>query len=144
MVEITRLDQFRDERGAAYEPLGPEALPGQRNVHVVITEPGHVRGNHVHHRDTEVLTVRGPALVRYRESDEDRDVAVESGQAMAFRFPPGVPHAVLNTGERPQVIVAFKDHPHDPEHPDVERVVLINPRSGGSADAGAAGRDATA
>jgi UDP-2-acetamido-2,6-beta-L-arabino-hexul-4-ose reductase len=125
MVEITRLDQFRDARGTAYEPLDPEALPGQRNVHVVITEPGHVRGNHVHHRDTEILTVRGPALVRYREAGEERDVDVEHGEVLAFRFPPGVPHAIRNTGEAPQVIVAFKDHAHDRENPDVERVVLM-------------------
>lgn len=126
MVEITRLDQYRDERGAAYEPLGPDELADQRNVHVVITRPGHVRGNHVHRRDSEVLTVRGPALVRYREEGAEHDVDVDDGEAVAFRFPPGVPHAVLNTGEMPNVIVAFKDHPHDPENPDTERVVLID------------------
>ncbi len=128
MVEITRLDQFRDVRGAAYEPLGPDHLPEQRNVHVVITHPGHVRGNHVHARDTEVLTVRGPALVRFREHGEDRDVEVGDGEAMAFRFPPGVAHAIQNTGSGPNLIVAFKDHPYDPENPDAERVVLIETR----------------
>lgn len=128
MVEITRLDQYRDERGSAYEPLGPDELPEQRNVHVVITHPGHVRGNHVHRRDSEILTVRGPALVRYREPDAagtDQDVTVDPGDVLAFRFPPGVPHAVLNTGEDANVIVAFKDRPHDPRDPDTERVVLI-------------------
>lgn len=127
MVEITPLDQFRDERGAAYEPLGPDALPEQRNVHVVTTHPGHIRGNHVHARDTEVLTVRGPALVRYRENGTDHDVEVGDGEAVAFRFPPGVAHAIKNTGSATNVIVAFKDHPYDRENPDVERVNLIEP-----------------
>lgn len=125
VVEITRLDQFRDHRGTAYEPLGPDALPGQRNVHVVITEPGHVRGNHVHRHTTEILTVHGPALVRFRAEGTTRDVEVDAGVAMAFRFPPGVPHAVLNTSDAPGVIVAFQDRPHDPEDPDTEPVPLI-------------------
>lgn len=126
MVEVTRLEQFRDQRGAAYEPLAAGALAEQRNVHVVITEPGHVRGNHVHRRATEILTLQGPALVRYREGEQEHDVEVPAGEAMAFRFPTGVPHAILNTGAEPNVIVAFKDRPYDPDHPDAEPVVLID------------------
>lgn len=127
MVEITRIDQFRDERGAAYEPLGADELAAQQNVHVVITRPGHVRGNHVHRHTTEVLTLRGPALVRFREDGTDHDVEVDGGVAMAFRFPPGVPHAILNTGTDPNIIVAFKDRPYRPEDPDTEPVTLIDP-----------------
>ena len=124
-VEITRLDPFRDERGIAYEPITPAELAEQRNVHVVVTRPGHVRGNHLHHRETEILVVHGPALVRWRVDGEVRDMALEDGEIVAFRFPPGVPHAILNTGDAPHLIVAFKDRPYEPGDPDVERVVLI-------------------
>lgn len=128
MVDVTRLDTYRDERGSAFEPLGPEELAQQRNVHVVTTLPGHIRGNHVHHINTEHLAVQGPALVRYRVDGVDHDVQVDDGQAVTFRFPPGVPHAILNTGSEPHVIAAFKDHPYDPDAPDTERVVLIEAR----------------
>ena len=124
-MEPKTLDQFRDERGMAYEPIGPGALPEQRNAHVVFTEPGHIRGNHVHHPTTEILTVTGPALVRYREGGEAHDVEVPDGVSMAFRFRPGVAHAIQNTGSTRQVIVAFKDRPYDPVDPDTETVELI-------------------
>jgi len=57
-----------DARGAVFEPLTAIALAAQRNVHVVLTEPGQVRGNHYHTRSTEVATLYGPALVRLKES----------------------------------------------------------------------------
>lgn len=124
-VEVTRLEPFRDERGIAYEPISPEELAGQRNVHVVVTRPGHVRGNHLHYRETEILVVHGPALARWRVDGEVTDVELGDGEIVAFRFPPGIPHAILNTGDAPNVIVAFKDRPYEPEDPDVERVALI-------------------
>ena len=105
--------------------MGPEQLADQRNVHVVITHPGHVRGNHVHRVNTEQLTVHGPALVRYRVDGTDHDLEVDDREVVRVRFPPGVPHAILNTGAGPNVIAAFKDHPYDPDAPDTERVVLI-------------------
>lgn len=130
MVETRRLEQHRDERGVAYEPIDAASLPAQRNAHVVITRPGHVRGNHLHRETTEILTVRGPALVRYREQGTDRDVAIERDVVMTFRFPPGVAHAVLNTGSEPGVIVAFQDRHHEPRNPDTEPIVLIEPDRG--------------
>jgi dTDP-4-dehydrorhamnose 3,5-epimerase-like enzyme len=69
-VRIEPVIVHQDSRGSVFEPLDPERLPSQRNVHVVVTEPGRVRGNHYHIRGTEALTVQGPALVRIR--DEQR------------------------------------------------------------------------
>jgi dTDP-4-dehydrorhamnose 3,5-epimerase-like enzyme len=31
-----------------FEPLDPERIPDQRNIQVVVTEPGCVRGHHYH------------------------------------------------------------------------------------------------
>lgn len=126
-VTVTEIEQSRDERGMVYEPLPPEAISDQRNVHVVFTEPGCVRGNHLHREATEILTVTGPARVRYREEATSGivDVDVPHGATMAFRIPPGIAHAVANTGSEPNVLVAFQDRPHDPENPDTERVELL-------------------
>ena len=123
-VEVLRV--HRDARGSVTEPLTPGLLPGQRNVHLVVSAPGVVRGNHLHRRGTEILTVIGPALVRTRaHGGEVSDTHVPPGGVYRFTFPPGVAHAIQNTGSEPGVLVAFNTEEHDPANPDVERAVLI-------------------
>ena len=116
-----------DPRGLVLEPIGAGDIARQRNVHLVLSEPGAVRGNHYHERGTEVAVVLGPALVRMRESGVVRDVEIPEGRAYRFTFPPGVSHAFQATGESPMVLVAFNTEPHDPAAPDVVRDVLIAP-----------------
>ena len=114
-----------DSRGLVVEPLAPHEIPAQRNVHLALTEPGEIRGNHYHERGTEVAVVVGPALVRVREGDGTRDVEVPEGLPYRFIFPPRVSHAFLNTGDAPMVIVSFNTERHDPAAPDVVRDVLL-------------------
>lgn len=80
-VSIERLGPARDARGSVVELLAPDEIVAQRNVHVVWTEPGRVRGNHYHARGTEVMIVWGPALVRLREAGAVRDVEVPDDAA---------------------------------------------------------------
>ena len=68
-VRVEPVVLHQDSR-SVFEPLEPECLPSQRNIHVVVTEPGCVRGNHYHTRGTEVITVQGPALVRIRDGQD--------------------------------------------------------------------------
>src|SRR4051794_41131289 len=96
-----------DARGLVLEPIGPDALPSQRNVHLVLTGPGCVRGNHRHERGTEVTVVLGPALFRYRDGGGVRDFVVPEGRAYRFTIPPGVAHAVQNTGTGCLVVLGF-------------------------------------
>ena len=58
-------------RRSPLEPLGPSDLATQKNVHVVLSSPGAVRGNHHHERGTEIMTVYGPAHVRLRDGEAD-------------------------------------------------------------------------
>ena len=126
-VIIQKLDQHEDHRGTVFEPLSADDIAGQRNAHVVLTGPGHVRGNHYHTRGDEVMAVRGPALVRFREDGETRDIHIPDGDVFAFRFPVGVPHAIRNTGTGEGLLVAFRDVEHDPEAGDTVREVLLDP-----------------
>jgi uncharacterized RmlC-like cupin family protein len=87
-------------------------------VHVVMSVPGAVRGNHRHVRGTEITSVTGPALVRFRDADGLRDVAVPPGETWRFHFPPGTPHAFRNTGVEPMILVSFNTEEHDPNVPD--------------------------
>ena len=125
-VTVEPLTVHGDARGSVFEPLGPGALPEQRNVHVVVTEPGAVRGNHLHRRGTETLVIQGPALFRCRHDDgEVVDTEVPPGAVYRFTIPPGVAHALKNTGTAPNVAVSFVTEAHEPAAPDVVPVVLL-------------------
>ena len=91
----TRIDivtTHRDHRGSLFEPGDEQHLSGKRNLHVVLTEPGFVRGNHRHVVGTEITVVTGPAFVRLREDGVDHDVEIPDGQTWRFTIPPGVAH----------------------------------------------------
>jgi dTDP-4-dehydrorhamnose 3,5-epimerase-like enzyme len=126
-VEIFKLKVHTDARGAVFEPLEPELLQGWQNVHTVMTEPGAVRGNHRHLRGTEVTSVFGPALVRYRSGDDVEEMTVPANEAWRFQFPPGSAHAFKNIGSSAMLLVSFNTELHDPAHQDVEREELIAP-----------------
>jgi dTDP-4-dehydrorhamnose 3,5-epimerase-like enzyme len=126
-VKIEPLLTHSDARGAVFEPLAASELATQRNVHVVLTDPGHVRGNHYHPRGTEILAVVGPALIRFKENGQIKDVEVPVKQALRLTIPPGVSHAIMNTGTTTNVLIGFNTLEHDPAHPDVVRDVLIEP-----------------
>jgi UDP-2-acetamido-2,6-beta-L-arabino-hexul-4-ose reductase len=124
---VERVALHADPRGLVFEPLAPADIPAQRNVHVVLTEPGAVRGNHLHERGTEVVVVLGPALVRLREEAGVRDVIVPAREAYRLVIPPRVSHAFRAEGDAPMLLVGFNTEPHDPAAPDVVRDLLIAP-----------------
>jgi dTDP-4-dehydrorhamnose 3,5-epimerase-like enzyme len=126
-ARFERLTPKSDARGFVFEPALAAELAGQQNVHVVISEPGAIRGNHFHKRGSEILTIIGPALIRVREDGAVRDVIVADGEVMRCDFPPLVSHAIQNTGPAANVLVAFNTVPHDPAAPDVFRDELIRP-----------------
>jgi dTDP-4-dehydrorhamnose 3,5-epimerase-like enzyme len=130
-IEIESPRLVEDARGMVCEPITPAELPAQQNAHVVLTRPGGVRGNHYHEHGTEIMTVLGPALVRFRDAAGVKDHAVSEGQALRFTIPPGVAHAILNTGTTMGLIVSFNSWRHDPDRPDVVREVLIDAASTG-------------
>jgi dTDP-4-dehydrorhamnose 3,5-epimerase-like enzyme len=125
LVKIEVLRMPADARGYVFEPLGPEALGGFRNVHVVYSAPGAVRGSHYHLKGMEVCSVTGPTLVRYRLKAKVHDVLVPAGQAWRFTFPPGVAHAFRNEGNEPTLLAAFNTEEHSPDQPDLVREILI-------------------
>ena len=124
-VTIKPLVLHKDQRGVVFEPVTPLEIESCRNIHVVLSHPGVVRGNHYHRIGSETAAVEGPALVRYQQDGEVKDCKVPSKEVWQFRFPPGIAHAIQNTGIADTVIVAANTHPHDPEHPDTCSKILI-------------------
>ncbi len=124
-VIVEPLRRASDARGFVFEPLNAAELGAQRNVHVVLTEPQQIRGNHFHTRSTEITAVAGPARVSYREDGAIRTVDVPTDETWRFVFPPGVTHAFQNPGTKPLVLVSFNSLPHDPADPDTTRDVIL-------------------
>lgn len=124
-VKMDDLPVHADERGMVFEPVGSGVLSAQRNVHVVTSRPGAIRGNHYHLQGTETIAVSGPALVRIKQDGDSQDIPVADGKIIRFTFPPGVPHAIKNTGDGLNILVAFNTVEHDPEQPDTVQDVII-------------------
>lgn len=123
--QAQRLEVKRDNRGSVYEPVAPEDLSQQQNVHVVWTQPGCVRGNHCHERSTEILIVQGPALVRFREHGVVTDHQVPEGEVCRFTIPPGISHAIQQQGQASGLLLSFNTAAYDPNQPDLVKDVLI-------------------
>jgi hypothetical protein len=65
-------------------------------------------------------------LVRFRENAVVTDVGVPENRVYRFVFPPTVPHAIKNTGDRPSILVAFNTVEHDRDNPDTVQEILID------------------
>ena len=114
-----------DPRGAVFEPVAVASIAATRNVHVVLTEPGFVRGNHCHVVGTEISVVTGPAQVRLKEDGVVRDVEVPAGETWRFTIPPGVAHAYRNPGPGTMLLIGFNSELHDPAKPDAVRDEIL-------------------
>jgi dTDP-4-dehydrorhamnose 3,5-epimerase-like enzyme len=124
-VQIHSVKTHHDTRGSVFEPLNDAELAAQKNVHVVITGPNEVRGNHRHARAVEITTVVGPCLARLKEAGVIRDVEVPAGETWRFVIPPGVVHAYRNTGSGPMVLISFSTQVHDPQATDTVREQIL-------------------
>lgn len=124
-VVVQSVKTHRDMRGCVFEPLTDAELAGQKNVHVVLTQPNEVRGNHVHGTATETTTVVGPCLIRLKEAGEIRDLEVPAGETWRLTIPPGVVHSFRNTGDSVMVLVSFSTNLHDPAGSDTEREQIL-------------------
>jgi dTDP-4-dehydrorhamnose 3,5-epimerase-like enzyme len=124
-TRIEAVRTHRDSRGALFEPLNDAEIALQKNVHVVLTQPNEVRGNHVHRTAMETTSVVGPCLVRLKEADVLRDVEVPAGETWRFTIPPGVVHAYRNTGDAVMVLISFSTETHDPDGADTQRVQIL-------------------
>jgi dTDP-4-dehydrorhamnose 3,5-epimerase-like enzyme len=124
LIEPTKT--HKDPRGTVFEPLSGTELAGQKNVHVVLTQPNEVRGNHAHLTAVETTSVVGPCLVRLKEGADLRDVVVPDGEIWRFTIPPGVVHAFRNIGDAVMVLVSFSTNLRDPGGSDTRREVILD------------------
>jgi dTDP-4-dehydrorhamnose 3,5-epimerase-like enzyme len=124
-VVVQSVKTHRDARGSLFEPLTDAELERQKNVHVVLTRPNEVRGNHVHRTAVETTSVVGPCLIRLKEAGTLRDLEVPEGETWRLTIPPGVVHAFRNTGQSVMMLVSFSTNLHDPGGSDTLREQIL-------------------
>ena len=124
-VLVQPVKTHRDARGSVFEPLNDAELAAQKNVHVVLTAPNEVRGNHAHRTAMETTTMIGPCLIRLKEGGAIRDLQVPAGEVWRLTIPPGVVHAFRNTGGSTMVLVSFSSSLHDPSGCDTVRERIL-------------------
>ena len=124
-VTVQSVKTHRDARGSLFEPLTDAELAAQKNVHVVLTQPNEVRGNHAHRSAIETTSVMGPCLIRLKEAGSIRDLQVPAGETWRLTIPPGVVHAFRNTGDSMMVLVSFSTTVHDPLGSDTLRELIL-------------------
>ena len=125
-VKIDRLKTHSDRRGVVFEPINGQTIPAQENCHVVVSEPGVIRGNHYHRNGTEIIAVVGPAFLKFKEGDEIYDVEVPANKIYQFIIPPQISHAIKNTSKTINILIAFNSLAHDPQNPDTVADILID------------------
>lgn len=124
-VNKQTVKRHTDQRGFVFEPIEEKWIANQKNVHVVISRPGAVRGNHYHETGTETLVVCGPALAKIRHGHETDEFRIPDGKTVRLVIPAGISHAIQNTGSVDSLLVAFNTCTHDPANPDTVEDILI-------------------
>ena len=115
----------QDRRGWAFFPFqaGPDVRPPceTESLHLVMSEPGAIRGNHFHDHSAEWFCVFGGQGELYYEEDGLVQTARLDRDDLVIYIPPGVPHAVKNIGSTPLFLLAFRENakgdPHTKPHP---------------------------
>jgi oxalate decarboxylase/phosphoglucose isomerase-like protein (cupin superfamily) len=106
---------YQDQRGWAAFPwdrLPQPPVLDPSSLHVVMTLPGMVRGNHLHPAAGEWLYVfAGRAELVWTDGQGRRRFRDLSGHQTLVYIPPGLAHAVTALGEDPMWLVAVRDEP---------------------------------
>lgn len=129
--QIVRIASSGDARGHSVGvPI--DALPSLssiQNLHITTIVPNAVRGNHYHMHQEEVLVIlsSSPWELHWDLPGEPhvRKRSVPAPGGYVVQIPRGVPHAVVNTGERELIVVAISEVQFNSENPDLHHYPLI-------------------
>jgi UDP-2-acetamido-2,6-beta-L-arabino-hexul-4-ose reductase len=122
-VEIRRLTRKTDERGWLAEILkaGEGVTPVFHQMFVTVALPSVTKGGHYHTRKVEwFCVVQGTARLVLHElaTDQRLEVQMGEGNLVTVRIPPGVGHAITNTGEDAMMLLVYAEEVFDPDDLD--------------------------
>ena len=128
--DVITLEAQRDARGWNTHPIPYELIDKHAldNIHIVSLEPGTVRGNHAHHRQTEYIFVMGgPCRVAAvnKATAEFSELVVHPDDLYLFKVSPGVGHGFKNISNATIYALCFSDLRFDPANPDWELCEVV-------------------
>ncbi|MBF0498184.1 MAG: cupin domain-containing protein [Deltaproteobacteria bacterium] len=121
-IEVIDINECRyhDERGwalfpAQCTPLEFMAEADPRTIHFVCNLPNMVRGNHYHSLATEWLYFLNGTGLFYWQIEGDQTVSTMDipGPGKVIKIPPGIRHALRNTGAEAMYFTAIKSRVPD-------------------------------
>lgn len=120
----------KDHRGWVSNLLDflPIQTENLKNVHIVSMEPGEVRGNHFHNRQTEALCVlSGKIRVKAvnRSNGQTLEEVAGDDPPVMYLVSPGISHAFRNEDSSVGYLVCFTDTDFNFNSPDANADTLL-------------------
>lgn len=110
-LKIESIAVHTDARGSLYK-IHPEAVSGE--VYAVQTHPGESRGHHFHRTMGEWFTALSGVGIVVVEDPESGVCRQASLVGQRVYVPPGLAHALFNTGSSDLLVLACADGPYAP------------------------------
>lgn len=112
-LEIMEIDAKEDERGIFVEILKSNEIKERiKEVLLIVSKPGVVRGNHYHEKKAEWLClVKGSAKFLYIdiETGEKKELIVDNKPTL-IKTPLRVAHAIKNIGKDDMYLLEISNH----------------------------------
>ena len=122
-VEVTQLLQRHDDRGWLAEVLrtGDKIPGGPGQIYITAAKPGVTKGRHYHTRKVEwfcVIQGQGRLLLEEIATGLHQEVEMSQAKMVTVRIPPGVGHAITNTGSDLLLLMVYVNEVFDPNDQD--------------------------
>lgn len=122
-VTIRNIFYHEDPAGWLLKAV-PKEFVGDRpfgEIYFSGAAPGETRGRHYHEETTEwFCVIQGTGILHLQDIETCEVMTIEMSREkrMTVEIPPGVAHAIRNSGSGEMVLLAFADVPYDSDNPD--------------------------
>ena len=116
-----------DDRGFVVKLFEGHHLNDIYNIHLVSLNPGAIRGNHFHPRQTEYIYVLGNQgkLVTVDIVTDKRSEKIVDGRNCSFVIvPQKVAHAIKNISTEKMYLLCYTDKPIIPQRDVIKKAIL--------------------
>ena len=120
-VKIIKRYFLEDDRGWFLKAITgrEEYIPSHTGeVYLTMGKPGQTKGGHFHPEAVEWFTIiEGKATLKLEDikSHEKKEIEMSLEKAITVFVPNNVAHAVINSGDRDFILLAYTDKLYDPQ-----------------------------